>query len=78
MNYYSSIDRPLKNKQPQKFLKNKRILILQTILTCLEHINIFVKKGMEGNFSEEYWFNSMQSEKYKCSLILQLEILPLL
>ena len=54
MNYYSSLDRPLKNKQPQKFLKNKRISILQTILTCLEHINIFVKKGMEGNFSEEY------------------------
>ena len=54
MNYYSNLDRPVKNKQPQKFLKKKRILILQTILTCLEHINIFAKKGMEGNFSEEY------------------------
>ena len=54
INSYNSLDGPLKNKQPQRFLKNKRLLILQTILNYLEHINIFVKKGMKGNFSEEY------------------------
>ena len=54
INSYNSLDGPLKNKQPQRFLKNKRLLILQAILNYLEHINIFVKKGMKGNFSEEY------------------------
>ena len=63
INSYNSLDGPLKNKQPQRFLKNKRLLILQTILNYLEHINIFVKKGMKGNFSEEYWLNSTQSQK---------------